>query len=332
MNLHSLAAWAVAIGLTSLPALAQQPEAGMIPGASQYSSQYEALSHMTPDPAKVSEVSNLLIQRDVGTIALEQGKLYLCEPVAGRVCGAVFIGQGTFMFAPPTTVEQQQLKRYFDVESLQKEFTSAFFLFTDTTLQEIAAGLALAPAEIPKNVRTQIDASMQSLFESGGYSFEFEMMKSLLEGVDNSLFAARIVPDNGDPLVLAINPFEDEQVMLLREVGMPVGQILDVVNWFYPQSVYAGESTPKRDGELLKVERYTIDCSMTDDLDFSAAVKVDYRQIKPRQKWLDLDLYPTLTIDSMQWSDGKPVQYFRKRRSRSCGFATIERQMPVDDH
>ena len=55
---------------------------------------YNQLKAIELDRTKIAKVENIVIKRDVATIHLRKGEIYLTEPVSGKVSGTVFVGEG----------------------------------------------------------------------------------------------------------------------------------------------------------------------------------------------------------------------------------------------
>ncbi len=93
---------------------------GVSPGAeaSFYDRLYEELISLRPQPQAVAAVSELVLRRDVGRFTFESGNFYLLKPVGGRVVGGVFVGKGTFSFAPPTAMERERLAFFEKTQNL----------------------------------------------------------------------------------------------------------------------------------------------------------------------------------------------------------------------
>ena len=82
-------------------------------------------------------VKDLVLRRDAGVFTLSSGTVYLYGPTAGRVTGAVFLGEGVLHVEPPSAMERRQLKAVMKTEVLDQHFTSAVFEFTDETAAEL---------------------------------------------------------------------------------------------------------------------------------------------------------------------------------------------------
>src|SRR5205823_6331402 len=129
---------------------------------------------------------------DVAEFFLEQGQLYLCKPVGGRICAAVFIGSGTFTFTPPTDVEKKQLARFYDVEALQKDFKVLCLVFADSTFDELSRGLRFTEAQVPAAVNNEITNTLEYISDDEHKYFDESIVNALLNNEKNDLFYARI--------------------------------------------------------------------------------------------------------------------------------------------
>lgn len=82
-------------------------------------------------------VTGLVLKRDRVTITFN-GTFYLTSPIAGKVTGAVFIGQGTFKAdTPPGDFEKANVRRMLKADTIESSFTSAVLKFSDDTFDII---------------------------------------------------------------------------------------------------------------------------------------------------------------------------------------------------
>src|SRR5204863_4716077 len=116
-------------GGRALPAQSPPPEGT---AAATYLAAYREVLGLTPTGRKAA-VTHLVLTRDVGSITLERGNLYLLSPVGGRTVGAVFRGTAHFSFAPPVPAEQAELQRFAGSTALDDSVGEAVLLFTDST-------------------------------------------------------------------------------------------------------------------------------------------------------------------------------------------------------
>lgn len=264
------------------------------------------------DPARIADVSGMILQREVGTFSFEQGTFYFCTSLKGTIGAVLFVGQGEFIFAPPTTVEKGQLKRFFGAEMMQQPFTSALMVFSDSAAQEISPGLTFRQGAIPDDVAKIFQASHRWLFASAGYTFNYECLKLLTANKPKEMFVACVNPPKQRPVVFAVNPFEDEEVMLFRSDDNPSlgGKFLEGVNQFHTLREYEEGVQPLTERDDLAVDSCVVDCRFQDDLAVQIASRLSFRVMHPNQKWLVFDLFGNLHVDSVRWGDGTPAEFY----------------------
>ncbi|KXK57952.1 MAG: hypothetical protein IPM61_04950 [Chlorobi bacterium] len=264
------------------------------------------------DPTRIADVSGMILQREVGSFSFEQGTFYFCSSIKGAIEGVLFVGRGEFIFVPPTTVEKGQLKRFFKEEMMQQPFSSILMVFSDSTMKEIGTGLTFRKGEIPDDVSKAFRSSHQWMFASAGYTFNYECLKLLTANKPKEMFVACINPPKESPVVFAVNPFEDEEVMLLRSDNDPRigGKFLEVVNQFHTLREYEEGLTPLTQHDELTVDSCVIDCRFQDDLAMSVGAKLSFRTVHPNQKWLTFTLFGSVTVDSAVWGDGSQAEFY----------------------
>jgi len=84
-------------------------------------------------------VSNLDLKREAGTFHLRSGTVCFVAPVAGRVTGAVFTGDGNFILDPPDS-EKGMLKLLTKENEFSENFSQLVLRFTDSTYDDIKRG------------------------------------------------------------------------------------------------------------------------------------------------------------------------------------------------
>ena len=105
------------------------------------------------------------------------GQLFLLDPVAGYVTGAVFIGKGTVRAFPPDAVEHQQLRKLLDADMLEDRFERLVLRFSDASAYRLEALADQGP--------DQSVASAQQLFDDQREA----RFKDLLENPDSRIAA-----------------------------------------------------------------------------------------------------------------------------------------------
>ena len=93
------------------------------------------------------EVSGLVLKRDRTEMTFT-GSLYFAAPIAGKVTGAVFIGQGKFKAdLPPDNFEKLNANRLLGVtDTIESDFKTAVLRFSDDTFEALGQTLNELPA------------------------------------------------------------------------------------------------------------------------------------------------------------------------------------------
>ena len=299
-----------------------------VAAASDYDVFYDQFRGLTPDSSKVAAVSSLELARDAGIIVLEEGRLALCSPVAGRVCAAVFQGHGVFAFAPPTAVERGQLERFYGVKALRRAFTSACFIFGDSTLAELSGTLAFGPGAVGEESRKTLSGAVRGLVHEKARAIEVSIGHPLLEGRRCGLFFAIFDSPKSDPVAFEISPLHREQVMLLRPVrdaaeGLMGPARFEVVNQF-PRaddttSVAAFDRSP-----TVAIRQVTADCTIAGAPAFAARASLDFESLEDGQRWLPLTLDAMLQVRRAAWGDGRPAAWHKGERERQPALSILE--------
>ncbi len=265
-----------------------------------YKIAYDEVMQLHADPVKVATVTSYMLRRDEATFALSEGKLYLCTPVLDEECAAIFIGQGTFSFTPPTTIEQEQLARFYDKKSVNQQFTMMFMMFSDSTYQEFLSSLTFEPSENTKSADHEIRSCLKHLSDDDGSYFHTDILRTLFEHDHSGLFYAHIE----DPeWAFMIDPYAEEEVRLKMENNDVFEKIVQ-----YPLVETTVKNISK---ERISITGYTLDCTIQDNstLDFSGVSTMTFTMNDENPKWLDLWLYSSsrrsLVADSVMWMDGK---------------------------
>jgi hypothetical protein len=148
--------------------------------ARTYDGVFDELIRMRPRAA--AEVSNLVLQRDVGRLTLRSGRVYLLSPVGGRVVGAVFKGDGVFSFVPAGKVERDRLRRLEKTDSLESPFSELLLIFADSTLEELEAALEFGAGGAMDEMRGAIDPGLEFLCDKDSRTFDPDFMAAWLNG------------------------------------------------------------------------------------------------------------------------------------------------------
>ena len=81
------------------------------------------------------------------------------------------------------------------------------------------------------------------------------------------------------------------------------------------QDYETGTSTPAEALDLLDIRSYQIETRVEKGLDIEAVSRISLQKRLQSYSWIPFSLYPDLEVDSVQWSDGTPVNFHRPEDS-----------------
>ncbi len=123
-------------------------------------------------------VEGFELKRDRATM-LFYGKFYFEAPVAGRVRGAVFLGQGTFRAElPPVDSERDYVRRMLKADKVESDFRTAVLRFSDDTFDRL--GGKASPDTAPREALELAAEIQPRLLRETGANLSARLMLSIL--------------------------------------------------------------------------------------------------------------------------------------------------------
>jgi len=256
---------------------------------------YEELKNLELDETKVAEVESLTLKRDVGIFHLEKGEIYLVKPVLDKVSGAVFIGDGTFEFSPPTQIEKYQLEKFTQSKSLNKSFSELYLRFTDKTKEELERKLKFILGEIEGEAKVTKENSEKRIFKVFGQNINARVLEDLLSegsfsgGTDLSrgFFYADINVSEGSRqkagkddrrLFFNYDPKNIEEVVLKRETPGKSGHEYDLVCSFHKGKDYIDGATidDEENKDEIRTKSYKMEVKLESSGNLDASCELTF--------------------------------------------------------
>jgi hypothetical protein len=149
---------------------------------------YQQLRNLTLGGEAVS-LSNLDLKRDAGTFHLHSGVVCFAAPVQGKVTGAVFAGDGTFVVDPPSASEKGMLKLLTKEDEFSERFSFMVLRFTDSTYDELKkAGSAASSGCNPGLLKDSQNATRHN--RQLKFNLEARILEDVLSPEPGALFVA----------------------------------------------------------------------------------------------------------------------------------------------
>ncbi|MGA2296549.1 MAG: hypothetical protein ABSG15_03275, partial [FCB group bacterium] len=270
---------------------------------------------LSVEAGQVYEINNCIIKKDVGKLTLESGKFYLCKPIDGRTCAAIFVGKGNFDFVPTNKVERGQLHRYFDTTEIHREIKSAFLLFGDSSLHNMLKDFKKTDEETPDKVKDIIKNSIYFVTNKEKTIIENYISDIFLDKEFNDMFYSYITLTEGKEVFFYIDPNDVEEVNFLRTdfvVGM--GKFLEYVCCF-PTLNHNPTNDSIKEFNKIDIEKYTITYNLNNDHELKCIAQLDYKILKENIKWVKFNISDKLIIDSIVAKNGSHLSFYRTKKS-----------------
>jgi hypothetical protein len=335
MNRLVLVATGVAFALVApRPVFGQGPTAQGSGAARDYLVRYHEILDLAPRVGEVADVHHLVLNRDVGRLTLEQGRLYLLSPPGGKAVAAVFQGDGRFAFSPTVPTEQAELQRFAGSPAIDDAIREAILIFADSTPLDLQ-GLVFGRADIPGDVADHVRDLLNSFKGDNEGSFRGDVMAPLLNADTSLFFLARVERAHGGPLLFEIDPEVSEGAQLYRAVSRSRwGGNWAVITQSSLAHPLPGTNVAWWYRERLQVPSYRLDVHLTPtgsaDLDFSASATLSLKAAQAVGPWLRFTLDPKLVVDSAGWGDGTTAAAFKAKEDADL-WVRAPRRLGADD-
>jgi len=163
---------------------------------------YQQLKSVTLSEAV--DVKDFTLKRDAATFHLRSGTVCLLAPVAGKVTGAAFVGDGKLTIEPPLATERASLKLLTKDTEFVESFQHMVLRFTDGTYEEIKK--TSAPSTHPCD-GSLLQDNLQTVRKRLRYNLSARILQDVLSPPEGGLFVAFIHGKHySDKMVFAIDP------------------------------------------------------------------------------------------------------------------------------
>jgi hypothetical protein len=298
---------AVLAVLTTHAAYAQNPAPG--PNSDPT---YQALRNLTLGGESVN-VNNLELKREAGTFHLRSGTVCFVAPVAGKITGAVFAGDGNFILEPPST-ERAMLKLLTKEDEFSENFSQMVLRFTDSTYDEIkkagAAGASGCDAGPLKDSQHTTRHKLKSNLDS-------RILEDVLSPEPGGLFIAFIRGKryNGQELY-TIDPHEGhDQVDFMTYDENKFG------DWAsFPMS---GGGRKGAIGQPIRIEHQQLETTLEKNANLIGKSKTTFTAGLNGVRVVPFDLFRTLRVRGVTTADGQPLPFIQEDKNDDAQFAVI---------
>ena len=304
-------------GLLAFTSAFSQTNSGDTKG--QYEKVYRQLKELKAG-TQGAAVKDLIIKRDAATITLSEGQLFLCQPIDGFSCAAVFMGKGNIVFVPPSKVERQQIARFYQNDSINRDFSELFLIFADGTLDELNRKLKFEPLAAPEDFGPVIAEAVKYLTYNSVLKGDYcdpEIMKTLLENRINGLFYAHIKgPGYQATEMFELDPYSFEEVEFYKSVkeATLTTYSRDLISKFHWQADSL-KTEKEKIHKPLSILSYKMDCGISGEKQMDVVCRMTVKSSIDNNQWLNFYLASQwcygVEADSVSWGEVGPAEFYK---------------------
>lgn len=273
---------------------------------------YQALRNVTLSGEAVG-VSNLDLKRDAGTFHLRSGTVCFIKPVSGKVTGAVFAGDGSFVLSPPDDMERKSLKLLSKEDEFDEKFDRAVFRFADSTYDELKK--AGTPASVGCDAGPLKDSQNTTRHKLRD-NLEARLLGEVLSPKPRPFFVAFIHGKR----------YDDKEVY---EIDPNVGR--DQVNFrTYDESKFghwasfhASDSTLRNNfGRPIHIEHQQLDTTIEKSGNLIGKASTTFVALRDGLRVVPFNLFWSLRVQSVT-ADGQVLSFVQEDKNDDGDFSVI---------
>jgi len=309
---------------------------------------YVALRNAAPGAS--FHVQNLTLKRDVGSFTFVSGSFSFLPAVLGRVAAGVFTGQGAFRLEPAMPLERDYLRQISNNETVDEQFQSGVFWFTDDTFEEIKRQ-ALATDEASQATgawqefrrrarrRTETPRSMLEYFLQNEYvtNEEAEILGELYNSHEAGSFRAYLHGNKHSDLRFLVNrhgvmpylPSPEEVGLINFDPGGPQEGIWYLTH--YAAEWKAGTASSTENRHTVQAEHYRIETAIGKNDHLSATCALQFKTLIPGVRVIGFGLLPTLRVERVTYR-GREIPFIQESRKEDGSFYAIMPDPLTGDH
>ncbi len=278
---------------------------------------YQALRNLTLSGEGVS-VNNVELKREAGTFHLRSGTVCFTSPVLGKVTGAVFVGDGNFVIAPPAS-ELSMLKLLTRENEFSENFTHMVLRFTDSTYDELKKGSTPSIGGCDAGLLKDSQNAMRHN-RTLKYNLEARILQDVLSAEPGGLFVAFVHGKRyNDKEIFVVDPHRSPYVM-----GEEAGLMTYDENKYGVWAGFELEGRHKRGtvGTPIRIEHQQLDTTIERNANLSGKATTTFVSEINGLRVVPFDLFRSLRVQSVT-ADGQSLAFIQEDKNDDADFSVI---------
>ena len=273
-------------------------------------------------------VSELTINRDVGTFVLHSGSVSFLPPVMGRVTTGVFVGEAEFTLDPVLGIERDHIHLITGKDSVSESFKKAVLNFTDETYQQIKkqaqpGGNAAGAKSVLESFRNR----SRSQYTGDGENVDALTLASIYNPKRPGFFTAYIDGQKHNQLAFFVNPYGVFSSLGPEEVALVNLDFASSEGGFWYMSHFASEikggtASSLEDKRFIDVEHYKIETVIDGGENLTARADVTFTALLDGERMLPFGLLPSLRATRVAFGDAD-ISFIQEKQKQDGSFFAV---------
>ena len=273
---------------------------------------YQQLRNLTLGAEAVS-VTNFDLKRDAGTFHLRSGTVCFVTLVQGKVTGAVFVGEGTFVLEPKQESERKSLKLLTKEDQFSENFEHAVLRFTDSTYDDIKKGGSPASGSCDAGL---LKDSQNTTRHKLKFNLEARILQEVLSPEPRGLFVAFIHGKryNGQELYQIDPDSGSEQVSFETYDENKMGE--------WASFNLSGDHAQGAIGKPYRIEHQQLDATFEKSGKLMGKSTTDMIAQRQGLRVVGFDLFRPLRVQSVT-ANGQTLSFIQEEKNEDGDFHVI---------
>lgn len=263
------------------------------------------------------EIDSRSIDHHSFNLRIDSGVLYYAVPVhlkSGPVrWAALFRGSGSFRFVPPVSIERDQVRRFYDSDSLDYPITEALVLFDDSIRQVIERDGRVMRVSPDKSVRDAFENFLDPLVRKENHTFTFSALRALVHPKEDPFLLVSVGLKRRGRTSYMYDPYRREPVLLLRDHNIPGERFIELVCSYTTDLDETYSTINGRSSELIHPRHVDIDATIDRGGEYSGRTTTTYDVLQSPMQFVAMALHEELEVDSIVNHVGAMVPFVRWR-------------------
>ena len=278
---------------------------------------YQALRNLTLSSEGVA-VNNLVLKRDAGTFQLHSGTLCFVAPVQGKVTGAVFAGNGTFLLDPPSEGERKNLALLTKENEFSESFEHLVLRFTDSTYDEIKRAGGSPAGGCDGGLLKDSQHALRHGHELR-YNLDARILADVLSPTPGGLFVAFVHGKH----------YNGKELFIIDPHGAPdvVPEEVELVtyddNKFGVWTAFHSATPGGPQKRVLRIEHQQIDATIEKSASLGGKATTTFVSQASGLRAVPFDLFPSLRVQSVTAEGNQALSFIQEDKHDDADFWVI---------